>query len=102
MVHEVGPCEGLCARCFWMLGHLKLTGNTSVFASRANTSISVTILTQIFVLPPPPCPRDPRHPPQPTCILETHSLDPPSKSPVYPSISRPRMHPQNLQPPQMT
>src|SRR5712691_10867225 len=62
----------------------------------------VTILTQFFILPPPPCPRDPRHPPQPIRTLETHSLKPPSKSPAHSSISRLRTHLQNLQPPQMT
>src|SRR5260221_9523012 len=62
----------------------------------------VTILTQIFILPPPPCPRDPRHLSQPTRTLEMYSLEPPSKSPVHLTISHFRTHPQNLQPPQMT
>src|SRR5712691_9566163 len=50
--------------------------------------LDVTILTQIFILPPPPCPRDLRHLSQPICTLDMYSLELPSKSPLHPSISR--------------
>src|SRR5260221_10279962 len=64
--------------------------------------LDVTILAQIFILPPPCRPRDPRHLLQPTRTLEMYSLEPLSKSPVQPTICRLRTRPQSIPTPWMT